>query len=191
MQVDELIAGCKAGSRTHFSELYESYAPTMYAVCLRYSGSAEEAKDILQEGFINVFTQLKSYDKARGSFEGWLRRIFVHKAIDYFRKRTKSLNLYPIEMADIGSDEEVDELPIDLSVSQLLEMVRELPVGYRTVFNLYVIEEKNHKEIAELLGISESTSKTQFMKARKTLQDKIKLYLEVDARGRANKIRVG
>ena len=192
MHVDELIAGCKAGSRSHFSELYETYAPVMYGICYRYSGSAEEAQDLLQEGFINVFMQLKSFDGSKGTFEGWMKRIFVHKAIDFFRKRTMALNLYPLEVAVNDPDEEEDEEShIDLSQTELLEMIRELPVGYRTVLNLHVIEEKNHKEIAELLVISESTSKTQFMKARKMLQEKIKQFMGIDTRAKMKKRRVG
>jgi RNA polymerase sigma-70 factor (ECF subfamily) len=163
----------------------------MFGICLRYSDSAEEAQDILQEGFIKVFTQLKSFDRTKGSPEGWMRRIFVHTAIDYFRKRTMALNLYPLDLADKGWDEEDEESPVDLSQQQLLEMIRELPTGYRTVFNLHVIEEKNHKEIAVLLGISESTSKTQFMKARKMLQEKIKQFLEANARSKMNTLKVG
>ena len=184
MQVDELIEGCRRGSKSHFSELYDRFSPVMYSICLRYSGSAEEAEDILQEGFINVFMQLKTYDKAKGPFEGWLRKIFVHKAIDYLRKKTIPLNGYPVDLVDENSLEEKEGLPIDLLPGELLEMVRSLPLGYRTVFNLHVVEEKSHKEIGELLGISENTSKTQFMKARKTLREKIKKRLPAPAQYR-------
>jgi RNA polymerase sigma factor (sigma-70 family) len=180
MHADELVAGCLSGSRRHFSELYDRFAPAMYGICLRYSGSAEEAEDILQEGFIKVFINLKTYDSAKGSLQGWMRKVFVHTAIDYYRKKTLALNLYPFEMAENGAEEE--EPTIDLSQEQLLEMIRSLPIGYRTVFNLHVIEENTHKEIAKLLGISENTSKSQLMKARKMLQQKIKHYLVFNSR---------
>jgi RNA polymerase sigma factor (sigma-70 family) len=183
MKVEELIEGCRRGSRKHFSELYDRFSPAMYGICLRYSGSAEEAEDILQEGFIKVFMQLRTYDSSRGSLQGWMRKIFVHMAIDYYRKRTVALNLYPFEIADNGvAEDEEEEHEIDLSQEQLLQMIRELPLGYRTVFNLYVIEENSHKEIAIMLGISESTSKSQLMKARRVLQQKIKHYLVYNSR---------
>lgn len=194
MQVEELIAGCKAGSRKHFAELYESYAAAMYGICLRYSGSTEEAEDILQDGFINVFVQIKSFDSARGSFERWMRSIFINRAIDYLRSREHFLNSLPPETADEEWDEEDEvyqEPDIDLSQAELLQMIRELPAGYRAVFNLHVMEEKNHKAIAEMLGISESTSKTQLMKARRMLQEKIAQRTGVDLAAIMKKRRVG
>jgi RNA polymerase sigma-70 factor (ECF subfamily) len=175
MHVDELIKGCKAGSRHHFSELYAAYAPAMYGICLRYSGNMEEAKDILQEGFIKVFLQLKTYDKARGSVEVWLKGIFVHAAIDFLRKRPMAL-FYPVEIVDNTADDDAanEPPPIELRTEELLQMVCDLPAGYRAVFNLHAIEEKTHPEIAALLGISEGTSKSQLMKARRMLQERIR-----------------
>jgi RNA polymerase sigma factor (sigma-70 family) len=180
MTVDELIEGCRRGSRRHFSELYDRFAPAMYGICLRYSGSADEAEDILQEGFIKVFTQLNKYDESRGSLGGWMHQIFVYTAIDCIRKRTLTLNLYPIDIPGVnGAAVYEEEVQIDLTQEQLLGMIRELPTGYRTVFNLHVIEEKSHKEIATLLGIAENTSRSQLLKARKMLQEKIKHYLSL------------
>jgi RNA polymerase sigma factor (sigma-70 family) len=172
MHVEELIEGCKAGSRVHFTELYDRYAPAMYGICLRYSGSTEEAKDILQEGFIKVFLQLNSYDRLRGSFDTWMKNIFIHRAIDYLRHR-KLAFFYPVEFAELIPVED-DEPIIDISMEELLDMVRRLSPGYRAVFNLHVIEERTHAEIAELLGISENTSKSQYLKARRILQQTIK-----------------
>jgi RNA polymerase sigma factor (sigma-70 family) len=176
MRVDELIEGCKSGSRIHFTELYDRYAPAMYGICLRYSGSTAEAKDILQEGFIKVFLQLHTFDKTRAPFEVWLRKIFIYRSIDYLRHRKMAL-FYPVEFAELEIEEEEDdeyEMPLDFSMQELLDMVRELPTGYRTVFNLFAIEEKTHVEIAELLDISVNTSKSQYKKARRMLQEKIR-----------------
>ena len=176
MHVDELIEGCLRGSRSHFSELYEQFAPMLYGICLRYSDDADEAQDIMQEGFIKVFMQLNTFSKERGALEFWLRKIFVNTAIDYYRKKPPLLNNIPLE--NLTEETEEEEGPFnDLSREQLLEMIRQLPAGYRTVFNLFAIEEVGHKEIAVMLGISENTSKTQLMKARRMLQAKIKQYL--------------
>src|SRR5207237_1047696 len=136
MQDEELIEGCRRGSRRHFSELYDRFSPAMYGICLRYSGSSEEAEDILQEGFMKVFIQLKTYDSSKGSLQGWMRKIFVHKAIDYYRKRALALNLFQNGISENGAvhyEPEEEEAPIDLSMAKLLEMIRALPVGYRTV----------------------------------------------------------
>jgi RNA polymerase sigma factor (sigma-70 family) len=174
MHVDELVEGCINGSRIHFTELYDRYAPAMYGICLRYSGNTEEAKDILQEGFIKVFLQIKTYDKARAPFEVWLRKIFIYRAIDYIRHRKRAM-FYPVEFAELDieeeEEEELDEISsVDLSIEELLDMVQKLPTGYRLVFNLFAIEEKTHAEIAQLLGISINTSKSQYKKARAMLQ---------------------
>ena len=173
MQVDDLIAGCINGGKRYFDELYETYSRRLYGICLRYSGDQEEAKDILQEGFVKLFGQLKSFDSKKGSFEGWMRRVFVNHAIDYYRKRKQlPVSVAPENIADEVRDVE-EEHQYDLSEREILELIRELPNGYRMVFNLFVIEELSHKEIAAMLGISESTSKSQFHKARKMLREKI------------------
>jgi RNA polymerase sigma factor (sigma-70 family) len=173
MHVNEIIAGCKDGSARHFDKLYETYSYKLYGICKRYSRDAEEAKDILQEGFIKVFMQLKTFDERKGSFDGWLKKIFVHQAVDYYRKKLQAVNF--VSSDDVAEEPHDDaELSCDLSQEELLELVRELPAGYRMVFNLFVMEEMSHKEIAEQLGITVSTSKSQFYKARKLLQEKIK-----------------
>src|SRR3569832_388153 len=182
MTDDELVEGCRQGSREHFSELYDRFAPAMYGICLRYSGSVPEAKDVLQESFIKVFERLKEFEVGRAALGAWIRTIVVHTAVDYYRKRTMALNLFPFDIRPNGSAvyEEDEVLPIDyLQHEQLLEIIRQLPVGYRTVFNLHVIEEKTHKEIAELLGFAESTLRTQFIKAKNMLQERIKHYLGI------------
>jgi RNA polymerase sigma factor (sigma-70 family) len=177
MDIDDLIAGCLEGSKRHFDELYEKYSYRLYLICLRYSGDEDEAKDILQDGFIKVFMQLKTFDIKKGSFEGWLKRIFINLSIDYYRKKSISLNSVSTDnIPDYFADDD-EEPEYNFTQEQLLGMIQELPIGYRTVFNLYVIDDLGHKEIASLLGISESTSKTQFLKAKKLLQKRIKGYL--------------
>lgn len=179
MHDDELIAGCLDGSQRHFNELYEKYAYSLYGICLRYSGDEDEAKDVLQDGFIKVFTQLKTFDIHKGSFEGWLKRIFVNQAIDCYRKKKAAINSVPAEdiSDEVPDDNDRVDLEFDFSKEELLEMIQQLPGGYRTVFNLFVMENMGHKEIAALLGISENTSKTQFFKARKLLREKINQHV--------------
>ena len=178
MEINELIKGCLAGNHQHYDVLYENYSRRLYHICLRYSGDEDEAKDILQDGFIKVFVQLKTFDSNKGSFEGWIKRIFVNTSIDYYRKKSQIISSVGLENISDHIKEEDDEEPdYDLSEEQILEMVRELPTGYRIVFNLYVIEELSHKEIAAMLGISENTSKTQLFKAKKSLQKTINNYI--------------
>ena len=177
MHEDELISGCISGSKRHFDYLYETYSYGLYGICLRYSNDEDEAKDLMQEGFIKLFLQLKTFKSEKGSFEGWMKRIFVNNAIDYYRKK-KITSSIPADQVGEELADEREAMPVyDLSQEQLLELIRNLPQGYRTVFNLYVIENFSHKEIAAALGISESTSKTQFFKARKMLQEKINQML--------------
>ncbi len=167
----ELVEGCLLNKRQAQYQLYELMSAKMFAVCMRYCSNREYAQDILQEGFVKVFTNL---DKFRwdGSFEGWVRRIFVNTAIEHFRKETK---LFPV------SDNEtalmlhpvIDDLNNQLELEDLMALVQKLSTGYRTVFNLYVIEGYSHKEVAEMLGISEGTSKSQLARARYILQKNI------------------
>lgn len=183
MHDDELIAGCLDGSQRHFNELYEKYSYRLYGICLRYSKDEDEAKDVLQDGFIKVFIQLKTFDINKGSFEGWLKRIFVNQAIDCYRKKKAVINSVPAEdISDEVPDDDREEYDLDFSKEELLEMIQQLPDGYRTVFNLFVIENMGHKEIATLLGISENTSKTQFFKARKLLREKINQHVLIHQR---------
>ena len=171
----DLISGCIDGNRRMQEELYRRFSPRMYAVCLRYASSSEEAEDILQEGFIKIFKKLSSY-RGDGSFEGWIRRIFVNTAIEHFRRRRYSQPVTEKEENTI----EGKYLSVldDLAEKDILELVRQLSPGYRTVFNMYVVEGYTHKEIGEMLGISEGTSKSQLSRAKVILQDMVKKYLE-------------
>ena len=153
-------------------ELYRRFSPRMYAVCLRYAGYAEEAEDILQEGFLKVFKYIGQY-RFEGSFEGWIRRIVVNEALTFLRRNRSMYLETDLEQADREPD--YNALGDHLEAEDLLKMIQELPTGYRIVFNLYAIDGYSHKEIAEHLGISENTSKSQLSRARTFLQ---KLLLE-------------
>jgi RNA polymerase sigma-70 factor (ECF subfamily) len=163
------------GDRKMQQELYKRFAPKMYGVCLRYAGSAEEAEDILQEGFIKVFHKIGSF-RREGSFEGWIRRIFVNTAIEHFRKKTY---LQPITEYEEDTVEGKYLTVLDnLAEKDIIQLVQQLSPGYRTVFNMYVIEGYSHKQIAEALGISEGTSKSQLSRAKLILQDLVRQFIE-------------
>lgn len=166
----KIIKGCKAGKRRAFNLLYSKYAATMLGVCLRYSKDHPEAEDILQEGFIKVFTKINSF-RGDGSLEGWIRRIMVNTAITFIKQR-KNLGFTEIDNMEVTDNETPDELPETSVVSQedLISIVQSLPEGYRMVLNLYVFENHSHKEISALLDISENTSKTQLHKARRFIR---------------------
>jgi RNA polymerase sigma-70 factor (ECF subfamily) len=156
-------------------QLYERFAPKMYGVCLRYAGNAAEAEDILQEGFIKVFNKIGSF-RSEGSFEGWVRRIFVNTAIEHFRKKTYQQPITDYEENTIeGKYENVLD---SMAEKDIIALVQQLSPGYRTVFNLYVIEGYTHKQIAEILGISEGTSKSQLSRAKLILQDMVQKFIE-------------
>lgn len=147
----------------------------MYAVCLRYANNAEDAQDLLQEGFIKVYRNLHRF-RAEGSFEGWIRRVFVNSSIEHYRK--KSLQLSKVSDKEENTIEDDDISALDtLAEKDIINLIQELSPGYKTVFNLYVVEGYSHKEIGELLGISEGTSKSQLARARSILQKKVSEYL--------------
>jgi RNA polymerase sigma factor (sigma-70 family) len=171
----DLIEGCLRGDRKMQYELYHQFAPKMYGVCLRYAGNAEEAEDILQEGFIKIFNKIGSY-RGDGSFEGWIRRIFVNTAIEHFRKKTY---LQPLTEVEENTMEGKYLSVLDsLAEKDIIQLVQQLSPGYRTVFNMYVVEGYTHKQIAEALGISEGTSKSQLSRAKQILQDMVKRFIE-------------
>lgn len=171
----DLISGCIDGNRRMQEELYRRFSPRMYAVCLRYAASSEEAEDILQEGFIKIFKKLGSF-RGDGSFEGWIRRIFVNTAIEHFRRKRY---LQPVTEKEENTIEGKGISVLDeLAEKDILDLVRQLSPGYRTVFNMYVIEGYTHKEIGDILGISEGTSKSQLSRAKVILQDLVKKFME-------------
>ncbi len=171
----DLINGCMANDRRMQEELYRRFSPRMYAVCLRYAGNAEEAQDILQEGFIKVFKKLDSF-RSEGSFEGWVRRIFVNTAIEHFRRKRY---LLPVtEKEENTLEGKYTSVLDELGAKDIMALVQELSPGYRTVFNMYVVEGYTHKEIADLLGISEGTSKSQLSRAKVILQDMVRNFID-------------
>jgi len=167
----KILEGCINDERGAQERLYRHFAPTMLGICLRYTKSYDEASDVMQEGFIKVFTNIKRF-RQEGSFEGWIKRIMVNTALNHYAKAQKMNNHRNID--DIRETEIIEEdLPAPktrFSQKQMLDAIQELPEGYRTVFNLYVFEKYKHKEIAEMLDISVNTSKSQLSKARVYLQ---------------------
>lgn len=144
----------------------------MYPVCIRYIGDRTQAEDVLQDGFVTLFTKLKDY-KGAGSFEGWARSIFVTTALMCLRKKDALKMSEELDCARGMKAETVSQTQ-NLGYKELMELVMALPPGFRTVFNLYVIEGYSHKEISQMLGVSETTSRTQLSRARTWLQNKIK-----------------
>jgi RNA polymerase sigma-70 factor (ECF subfamily) len=175
---EQIINGCKNGKREAFNLLYKKYAALMLGVCMRYTPNRMEAEDVLQEGFIRVFRHIKTFE-GRGSFEGWIRRIMVNAAINHYKANRKHQVYEPIEenekaMAELNNEAISQVYEGEFSKEELLQMISELPDGYRMVFNLYVFEEMPHKEIAAIMDFTESTSKSQLSKARKWLRTRIK-----------------
>lgn len=156
-------------------ELYRRFSPRMYGVCLRYAGNTEEAQDILQDGFVKVFKKLDSF-RSEGSFEGWIRRIFVNTAIEHFRRKRY---LQPVTEKEESTLEGNYLSVLDsLAEKDILALVRQLSPGYRTVFNMYVVEGYTHKEIGDIMGISEGTSKSQLSRAKVILQEMVRKFIE-------------
>ena len=168
----KLIESCIKGDRAAQKVLYDRLAPRMFPVCIRYVGDRERAEDILQEGFITLFTRLDTY-KGEGSFEGWARKIFVTTALMELRKKDALKMSDDLETARGMKAETVTQLQ-SIGYKDLMKLITQLPPGFRTVFNMYAIEGYSHKEIGEILGISETTSRTQLSRARIWLQKKIK-----------------
>lgn len=168
----QLIEDCIKGDRASQKVLYDRLAPRMYPLCIRYVGDRTLAEDILQDGFITLFTRLDSY-KGDGSFEGWARRIFVTTALMNLRKKDALKISDELETARGMKAETVSQMQ-NIGYKELMKLVMSLPTGFRTVFNMYAIEGYSHKEIAQMLGITETTSRTQFSRARAWLQTKIK-----------------
>ena len=162
----------RAGNHLIFEKIYQELSPKLYGVCLQYASDKDEAKDILQDSFIKIYHQLKTF-RDEGSFEGWARKIVVNTALEYFRTKTKwqitPLNQFE-DALEIESD---DDILSDLSFQEMLLLVQDLSPTYRLVFNLYVFEGMKHREIAQELGISEGTSKSNLSDARRILQKKL------------------
>jgi RNA polymerase sigma-70 factor (ECF subfamily) len=167
---DQLIAGCRKGDPKAQKMLYERLAPKMLGVCFRYVQDREEAEHVMIGGMVKVFHKIDQY-KGEGVFEGWIRRIMVNESLMYLRKHQSMSLEVDIEHADRAPD--LDTIGQLLEIEDLMRMIKQLPIGYRTVFNLYAIEGYNHAEIGKMLGINENTSKSQLSRARKLLQNKL------------------
>ncbi|MCG8385826.1 MAG: sigma-70 family RNA polymerase sigma factor [Cytophagales bacterium] len=167
---DILLKKCRKQDSQAQKELYNTYASTMLGVCCRYIKDFDQAEDVMIGGFVKVFDRIGQF-KGEGSFEGWIRRIMVNEALTYIRKNKKMYLEVDIEAAD--REPNYRTLDSELEANDLLKLVQQLPTGYRTVFNLYAIEGYSHKEIAEQLGISENTSKSQLSRARVLLQKQL------------------
>lgn len=171
----DLIAGCIAADRQMQEELYRRFAPKMYAVCMRYADNSNDAQDLLQEGFIKIYKNLHRF-RAEGSFEGWVRRVFINSSIEHLRR--KKMNLATVSEKEENTIENSDISALDnLAEKDIINLIQGLSPGYRTVFNLYVIEGYSHREIGDQLGISEGTSKSQLARAKAILQKKVTQYL--------------
>jgi len=163
----DLIKGCIHGDPQMQRLLYERFSSKMYGVCLRYAENTEDANDVMQEGFIKVYNNINKF-RGEGSFEGWIRRIFIHTAIEHYRKKIKLFNISDLTENTIESDK-LNALD-SLATKDILNIVNELTPGYKAVFNMHVIEGYSHKEIAEILGITEGTSKSQLARAKTVLK---------------------
>lgn len=166
-----MIQACLDGNRVAQKQLFDSLAPKMLSLCLRYTGNRETAEDLLQEGFVVLFQKLDTF-KGEGSFEGWARRIFTTQSLMYLRKKDALKMSEDLEDARSLSSETPTALQ-DIGYQEIMKLITELPPGFRTVFNMYVIDGYSHKEIAEHLGITETTSRTQLSRAKTWLQKKL------------------
>ena len=190
----EIISGCKKGNSNARQILYERYYQVMFGICLRYVRNIDETKDLVQEGFIKIFTKIKQY-KDKGSFEGWMKRIMVNNTIDYIKKRTKEASC--MEITDVEnnkiSDDEKENKPVrrdkseliketpnygmiedaQFTEDELLRAMHSIPESYSIVFNLHCIEGYSHAEIGKLLDIDEKTSRTRLLRARRYIQEQL------------------
>lgn len=170
MTEEAIIKGCLNNQAAAQRELYNRYSPKMLSVCYRYAQHREDAEDMLQEGFIKVFRQIHRFE-GRGAFEGWIRRIIVHTCIDILKKKNKKFNESVDIMHATGLQVKKESVPSLIQAKQIIECIRLLPMGYRTVLNLYAIEGYAHHEISQMLGIEKSTSRSQYTRARAMLKD--------------------
>src|SRR6185436_11385429 len=169
MTEEIMLAGCLTNNAASQEALYNRFSPRMLGVCYRFSKNREDAEDMLQEGFIKVFSQIHQY-RGDGALEGWIRRIVVHTCINVLKKNKKFSDSVDITFANgIGIREE--SIPSIMQAKEVVECIRLLPIGYRTVLNLYAIEGYSHKEIGNMLDIEESTSRSQYTRAKQMLEE--------------------
>jgi len=169
MTEEAILRGCVKNQAAAQRELYHMYSPKMLAVCHRFAHNREDAEDMLQEGFIKVFMQIHSFGN-KGSFEGWVRRIVVHTCINHLKKNKRFNESVDLIQAS-GVQIREENIPSIVQAKQIVDCIRLLPIGYRTVLNLYAIEGYSHKEIAAMLDIEESTSRSQYTRGRQMLEE--------------------
>lgn len=180
MSEEELIEGCQKGKRKAQSQLYNQYCGAMLAIAMRYCENRTEAEDALQDAFVNIFKRIKDFEgRHEGSLTAWIKTIVINSALSLNRKNKKhnySEDISEMRIADPGSNSIEEDNSDEAKRERIMNAVQELPAGYRAVFNLYVMEGYSHKEIADILDVSENTSKSQLSKARKYL----KAYLGIN-----------
>lgn len=173
----QLIEKSLAGKKSATKSLYEKYEPYWFRVCLRYARNRSEAQDIFQEGVAQIFRVLKKFDSERGTFKSWSSKVLVNAALQYLKKHHWQQSFEDLEILENEPDLAEDILQ-KISAKELIEIIQQLPSGYRVVFNMYEIEGYAHREIAETLGISVGTSKSQLSKSKKLLRQKLKILFE-------------
>lgn len=171
MDEQTIITECLKGNAIAQRKLFDLFAPKMMGVCLRYMKSQDEAEDVLQDGFVKVFNKLEAFEN-NGSLEGWIRRIIVNTALDQIRKNSKFANSMDVD--DYSYKLESSDFTFEsLAAEDLLKIINEMPEGYKIVFNMFAVEGYSHKEIADTLGVTENTSKSQYSRARAYLREKL------------------
>lgn len=186
MEDEQLLTErCKKGESSAFKQVYDQYAPALLAVCLRYAGNRMDAEDILHDALLKIFRSFEKFSYAgKGSLKAWMIRIVINASIEFLRGRkiefssTVDIDDSTIEIADDDEEPPDSNALYSIPKERLMGFINELPDGYRSVFNLYVFEGKSHKEIGELLGITERTSSSQYSRARRLLRQKITEYLK-------------
>ena len=174
LEYKDLIEACVKGDRLAQRNLYDIFSKRMYVICLRYTKSQQEAEDVLQESFIKIFKNLSGY-RGESRLDYWIKRIVINTALNSQRKK---LYMYPmVDIEDVKNEFDQSKALSSYQMEELLKMIRELPTGCQTVFNLFAIEGYSHKEIAEMLEVSEGTSKSQFMRAKNKIKELLKTSL--------------
>ncbi|MFC2097420.1 RNA polymerase sigma factor [Bacteroidota bacterium] len=171
-KIVDILRGCKAGNRMAQEKLYNTFSAKLFGVCLRYTKDITEAEDVLQDGFLKIYNNISQY-REKGSFEGWMRKIIINTALERYRKQNL---LFPVsEIYESNDFIKYDNLISDISANELLKIIQQLPPRYKLVFNLYAIEGYKHKEVAEKLGITTGTSKSNLARARYILQKQVNI----------------
>jgi len=178
---EQLVRGLKRREKGVLETLYNTYAPPLLSICLRYCGNREDAEDILHDGFMKIILHIHTFKaQSTGSFEGWMKRIIVNTSLNFIRDHSKEKRFLDVDTMEemITSEEEMEdhdrERVLELvGKEHIIEMICDLPPGYRTIFNMFVFEQYSHHEIAKLLDCSVNTSKSQLSKARRALRQRI------------------